>query len=270
MRRKTVFLTLVALASSTEALALGSLADVEVIDRVSGETLELHYFRGEYWVAGRPGAKYALRVRNQSGGRVLAVMSVDGVNVLSGATAGYDQEGYIFSPGTAYDITGWRKSQWEVAAFTFTDAANSYAGRTGRPANVGVIGVALFRERLPPPVALTSPVAPAPVRAPAYSAGAAAAREGMLADSAAVSGGSSAPQPATKLGTGHGEREGSYVDYAAFDREAARPNEVVRIRYDSAANLLALGVIRRPPPLPAPRPVPFPDNPPSFVPDPPG
>jgi hypothetical protein len=270
MQRKAVFLTLVALASSTDALALGSLADVEVIDRVSGETLGVHYFRGEYWVAGRPGAKYAVRVRNQSGGRVLAVMSVDGVNVLSGATAGYDQEGYIFSAGTAYEITGWRKSQWEVAAFTFTDATDSYAERTGRPANVGVIGVALFRERVPPPVALTSPTAPSPAPSPAYSGGAAARREGMLADSAAITAGRSAPQPAAKLGTGHGEREGSYVDYAAFDREAARPNEVIRIRYDSAENLLALGVIRRAAPVRAPLPVPFPDSPPSFVPDPPG
>jgi len=269
MQRKAVFLTLVALASSTDAFALGSLADVEVIDRVSGETLGVHYFRGEYWVAGRPGAKYAVRVRNHSRGRVLAVMSVDGVNVLSGATAGFDQEGYIFSPGAAYEIAGWRKSQWEVAAFTFTDAANSYAQRTGRPANVGVIGVALFRERAPAPVALMPPIAPSPAPSPADFAGAAAPRAGMLADTTTITGSRSAPQPAPKLGTGHGERESSYVEYAAFEREEARPNEVIRIRYDSVENLLALGVIRRAP-LRPPMPEAFPDNPPGFVPDPPG
>jgi hypothetical protein len=267
MQRIAIFLSLAALAASTDALALGSLADVEVIDRLSGEILAVHHFRGEYWIEGRPGAKYAVRVRNHSGGRVLAVMSVDGVNVLSGATAAFDQQGYIFSPGTAYEITGWRKSQWEVAAFTFTDAANSYAQRTGRPVNVGVIGVALFREQAPPaPVAVTPPsfVLPAPAPKTGVDSGGITA-----ADARASSSSRSAQLAAPRLGTGHGEREGSYVDYAAFQREQAQPNEVVRIRYDSPENLMALGVIRRLPVRP-PLPEAFPDNPPGFVPDPPG
>ena len=79
----------------------------------------------------------------------------------------------------------------------------------------------------------------------------------------------SAAVAAPKLGTGHGEREGSYVEYVAFEREQEQPNEVIRIRYDSAENLVALGVMRRPP-VRAAVPVPFPDSPPAFVPDPPG
>ena len=47
MQRTALFLSLVALAASSDALALGSLADVEVIDRASGESLGVHYFRGE-------------------------------------------------------------------------------------------------------------------------------------------------------------------------------------------------------------------------------
>jgi len=44
-------------------------------------------------------------------------------------------------------------SMEEVAAFYFTSVADSYAGRTDRPQNVGVIGVAVYREAepLPPP-----------------------------------------------------------------------------------------------------------------------
>ena len=103
-------------------------------------------------MAGRPGARYAIEIRNRLGERLLAVTSVDGVNVVSGATAAWDQTGYVFGPGERYQITGWRKTDAEVAAFTFTDSPNSYAERTGRPANVGVIGVALFRERQPQPV----------------------------------------------------------------------------------------------------------------------
>jgi hypothetical protein len=260
--------TVLALAASAAADAVGSLARVSVVDRDSGATLPTYYSRGEYWVAGNPGARYAIEVRNCAGGRLLAVTSVDGVNVLSGDTAGFGQAGYVFDPGERYQITGWRKSNSEVAAFTFTDARDSYAGRTGRPANVGVIGVALFREHAParvaPPVA---PVEAAPLTGDASRSlaenapvAAAAARE---AAPAAV------PAPAPRLGTGHGEREYSYVIDTEFHRMQPQPNEVIRIRYDSFENLVAMGIIRQ---RPAPRtPDAFPGSEQRrFVPDPPG
>jgi hypothetical protein len=135
--------------ASLPAHAVGSLADVTVIDRNSGASLPVYYHRGDYWVAGKPGAAYAISVRNKTGERVLAVTSVDGVNVLSGDAAGWGQTGYVFGPYFNYQITGWRKSDSEVAAFEFSAASDSYASRTGRPDQVGVIGVALFREQQP-------------------------------------------------------------------------------------------------------------------------
>src|SRR5208283_5866339 len=105
-------------------------------------------------------------IRNCLGERLLAVTSVDGINVISGATAGWDQTGYVFGPGERYQITGWCKSDAEVAAFTFTDSPNSYAERTGRPANVGVVGVAVFRERPPQPVYALPPLGQSPAPAP--------------------------------------------------------------------------------------------------------
>ncbi len=76
--------------------------------------------------------------------------------------------------------------------------------------------------------------------------------------------------PAPKLGTGHGEREYSYVNHTEFARLQPQPNEVIRIRYDSLDNLLAMGVIRRERPRP-PAANPFPATPtPGYVPDPPG
>lgn len=156
--RHMVFVAAIAaaLAASCDADAVGTLASVSLIDQDSGAVLPLHYYRGEYWVAGNPGSRYAIEIRNHSGGRLLAVTSVDGVNVLSGDTAGWEQAGYVFDPGEGYQISGWRKSHTEVASFTFTDSPSSYAERTGRPANVGVIGVAVFRER-PAPQAYVPP-----------------------------------------------------------------------------------------------------------------
>ena len=49
------------------------------------------------------------------------------------------------SPAGARAIT-------EAAAFYFTALPDSYAARTDRPDNVGVIGAAVFRERVPQPV----------------------------------------------------------------------------------------------------------------------
>ncbi len=293
MKRIACFATFAALVASYDALAVGAIANVTIVDRDSGVTLSTHFFHGEYWVAGTPGARYAIEIRNSIGGRLLAVTSVDGVNVLSGATAGWDQAGYVFNPGERYQITGWRKTNAEVAAFTFTESPNSYAERTGRPANVGVIGVAIFRERQPraiytPPkiapsakelevpragesnraLASQSTVAPAPA-AGGLSAGIAADQAHASAPATTPST-SPAPMPEPKLGTGHGEREYSYVENTEFLRMQPEPNEVIRIRYDSLDNLMAMGIVRRPRPT-SPVPNPFPGSEErQFVPDPPG
>jgi hypothetical protein len=280
------------LSTAGQALAIGRLADITVVDRNTGATLPTHYYRGEYWVAGAPGARYGIVVRNRLGERLMAVTAVDGVNVLTGDTAGWEQSGYVFSPYQQYQVTGWRKSNAEVAAFEFTASPNSYAERTGRPANVGVIGVALFRERQPepPPAVLPWPEPAVPqgrFEAPARdsargltsdnAAGAPASKAAaqsaplMEAESQGGAAGSALrmPAPAPKLGTGHGQRETSYVTNTQFTRLQAQPNEIIRIRYDSRENLVAMGVIRDRMPQP---PVlnPFPESPTArFVPDPP-
>src|SRR5262245_57819613 len=127
----------------------GSLANLEVYDRTAGQTLPIYEHEGRLYVAGEPRHQYELRVRNSSNGRVLAVTSVDGVNVITGETAAQEQSGYVLGRWDSVRIEGWRKSLDEVATFYFTKLADSYAARTGRPRDVGVIGVALFRERRP-------------------------------------------------------------------------------------------------------------------------
>jgi len=260
MKYFVVTAALVALASSATAQALGSLARVSVIDRDTGAALRTYYSRGEYWVAGDPGARYAIEIRNCADGRLLAVTSVDGVNVLTGDTAGVNQAGYVFDSGERYEISGWRKSNSEVAAFTFTDSRDSYAGRTGRPDNVGVIGIALFREQVRQAYAPARVApAPAPATPPALAEDA--------ANSAAA--GATAALQRSQLGTGHGEREYSYVVDTQFHRMQPQPNEIIRIRYDSLENLIAMGIVRRPRPTPR-LPEPFPGSEQQrFVPDPP-
>ena len=76
-----------------------------------------HSFRGEQYVAGNPGDRYGLRLVNRTGQRVLVVLSVDGVNVVTGETASPDQSGYVLDPWGRAEISGWRKSLQESYNF---------------------------------------------------------------------------------------------------------------------------------------------------------
>jgi hypothetical protein len=191
-------------------------------------------------------------LRNRTAGRLLTVLSVDGVNALDGQTAAPSQAGYVVAAGQTAEISGWRKSLDEVAAFYFTSLADSYAGRTDRPQNVGVIGVAVYREAEPPPQPELT--LPSPTRDEAGAAPSATATAKGAAPAA-----ESPPAPAKRLGTGHGERISAPTQYTDFRRASDRPSEVVTIYYDSHARLLAQGIIprpRQPPPTPFPNPFP--------------
>ena len=242
---KRLFALLSGLLFGLPAIAAGTLADVDVHDRTSGRRLPVYESGGRWFVAGKPGNEYQVTVRNRSAGDLLAVVSVDGVNVVSGETAAAWQSGYVIDRGNSMSIRGWRKSLEKVAAFYFTDLGDSYAARTGRPDNVGVIGVALFKRKPEPRVELEE----------------SRSREstGAAADSAPRS----APQAAQKsIGTGHGRVQNSAARYVEFERESDSPAETIAIHYDTYANLVARGVIREEKQWPTP----FPGE---FVPDPP-
>jgi len=246
-------------AMAGPAGAVGKLVDVTVYDRTERRTLPVHLHEGRHYVVGKPGNEYQVRVRNRTGGDILSVVAVDGVNAVSGETAAWHQTGYILGPQQGFDIKGWRKSLERVAAFFFTELPNSYAARTGRPDNVGVIGVAVFRKKVEPAARIdqspprTEPPAPGAREDSPYPASAEAASDaGVPAharESAAARLHAPEPQRAMKppsLGTGHGRSQSSHVTYASFERATARPEEVIAIHYDTYSNLVAMGVIRAP------------------------
>lgn len=258
--------------------AVGNMADVTVHDRVESRALPVYQHAGRYYVVGRPGNEYQVRVRNRTGADILAVVSVDGVNAVSGDTADWSQTGYVLGSNQSYDIKGWRKSLQRVAAFFFTEHQYSYAARTDRPDNVGVIGVAVFRRKVEQPVFIPRPrhgasraepaesgsgVGASSDNAPRPAASASAQSAPRSADSAAAERYAPAPvEKSTSLGTGHGRSEASRVTYTAFERATHAPEEVIAIHYDTYANLVAMGVIRGPR---IAAPTPFPGQ---FVPDP--
>jgi len=214
-------------------------AGVEIFDRNEQRTLDVHRLRGRQYVVGQPGNEYAIRIRSCSDRRVLAVVSVDGVNVVTGETAAPDQSGYVIEPYGHVTIHGWRKDLERTAAFYFSDPGDAYATRTGRPDDLGVIGVALFREREPRQV-----YSPEATAAPPDSARQSSAKAQAGAARESVSAADSATLPA--IGTGHGRREWSPVQHVEFERASRRPDQRVVIRYDRYENLVAMGVLPRP------------------------
>src|SRR5947199_2184534 len=155
-RRRGLMLVMAATAAFAAAQPAAAhwpspaLVSVDVYDRTEGTSLVVYAKDGRRYIVGMPGHEYAVRIRNCTGERILAVTSVDGVNVVSGETASPEQSGYVIDPYGSVEIVGWRKSLERTASFYFTDLRDSYAARTGRPANVGVIGVAVFKEKQPP------------------------------------------------------------------------------------------------------------------------
>lgn len=202
--------------------------EMSIVDRDAVDELPQYRSRGQVWVPGTPGHRYAVRLTNRSPSRVLVVLSVDGVNAVSGQTASANQAGYVLEPYATTEVAGWRKSMRDVAQFYFSDFGDSYASRTGRPRNVGVIGIAVFDEARPMPP-------PPPVYLP----------ERRAADAAAAPAGAPpmAKSQAQELGTGHGYREYSPVSRTGFVRASRYPTQVTEIRYDDERALVQRGII---------------------------
>jgi hypothetical protein len=235
------------------ALSAGQIARVEVVDSASGRTLPVYSSGGRYYIAGTPGREYSVRLKNRLHEELLAVVSVDGVNVVSGETASVEQGGYILGRRQRFDIKGWRKSLDQVASFYFAHVDESYAAQTGRPQHVGVIGVALFkRKSYPIELEERSDANQAGrARSPAAPSSKARSSESGPSD---FDDSTASDKLESALGTGHGRRQTSVVRYGQFERASDVPNETIIIYYDSRANLIARGVIpghrRRPDPFP--------------------
>ena len=198
-----------------------------------GMPLPAFVHRGGTHVLGAAGQRYRVRVRNDSPRRVEVVVSVDGRDVIDGGPSSLDKHGYVVDPHGEAIIDGYRLSESAVAAFRFGTVDRSYAALEGDARDVGVIGVAVFPERRPRRIALPES-APPELRERSAGAGVQTRSEEAPASAKA------APRPG--LGTTFGEEHDSRVHRVAFARESARPEVVLKLRYDDRPGLLAAGV----------------------------
>lgn len=208
------------------------------LEDADGRRLPVFRHQGTSFVWGNAGERFTVRVHNPTGERVEAVLSVDGRDGVSGEVADFTrQRGYVIAPFSSVVIEGFRSSLEEVRAFRFARPEHSYSARRGTPENVGVIGVAFFRERRRAPAPIAKRKA-----APSKDAAPRSAESGEARADNADRARSAAPS-VDNLGTAYGERRTSLVVEVAFEREhSSRPAFVTTTRYDDRDGLVARGI----------------------------
>jgi hypothetical protein len=253
--------------------------ELEVL--VDGVPVRTFTHAGETHILGSEGSRYVLRIHNRSRRRIEAVVSVDGLDVMDGKPGSFDKRGYLVPAHDHVDIDGWRLSEREAAAFRFAPIVDSYSAKTGSARNVGVIGVAVFPERIVP-APRPQVVAPAsddygglggsaessrgeveargPARersmeakgsagpreaAPPAPAAASAPSKSASSEASDEARASTSPKRRERsgLGTEFGEALTSEIRQVAFVRASwSRPETLLGARYNDRAGLIALGI----------------------------
>jgi len=145
---------------------------------VNGNRCRQYLHKGRTYIEAKEGSEYAIELKNNSWERILAVVSVDGLNVVDGEAADPDGAGYVLDAYTAQKFYGFQYSKEKVATFKFgAMGAVKIDPATGQPEldpdtgkeiplgyaaskgdgsekNAGVIGIKIWDElakRQPPP-----------------------------------------------------------------------------------------------------------------------
>lgn len=104
----------------------------------------------DLYIEGRSGSEYELNLRNNSFHDAEFVVSIDGLSIVDGEPASAQSRGYVVKARSSTNIKGWLVDDKTVAKFKFGERKNSYSEKSGHgEANVGVIGVLVFRKQQP-------------------------------------------------------------------------------------------------------------------------
>lgn len=123
--------------------------DVEIL--VNDKPIKKYYHNNKVFIEAKEGCKYKIKLKNDSYNKVLGIVSVDGLDVISGEVASDNSSGYILNAKTSCYIDGFRVSNDKVNAFIFTKKEKSYAAKKeavdSSILNCGVIGVKFYKEK---------------------------------------------------------------------------------------------------------------------------
>ncbi len=216
-----------------------------------GRVLPQYNHEGRLYAEAPPEGDYEIRLTNNHHRRRLAVISVDGVNVINGEDASYDGPGYVLRPWQTVTIPGWRRDDDKVAKFTFTAQDESYATQTGRGTkNTGVIGVAIFDEKEATPLWWNSSNPwGGNSRWPSFHSMDSASDTipcGATCSTAEAGPvttlGARTRSVVRELGTGYGKESSFHTATTTFARATEHPSSVLQLQYAVREQLVAWGV----------------------------
>lgn len=121
---------------------------------INGKPVREYAKDGRTYVEAKSGSTYSIKFKNNTWKRVLAVFSVDGIDVLKGKSASEADSGYVVSGYGTLEIKGFRVNNETEAAFKFFEKGNGngYAEVKGNASSAGVIGVRIYSEKEKPVV----------------------------------------------------------------------------------------------------------------------
>ncbi len=141
-------------------------SNYEVNVLVNGKPVREYYQDGKFYIEARQNTEYSIKLKNHGHKKIMAVISVDGIDVLKGKNATEAESGYIVNPYSTTEIKGYRIDDDKVATFKFDDGKKSYStqveqkfdkkklekvqkGQIAPSKNNGVIGVRIWEEKEP-------------------------------------------------------------------------------------------------------------------------
>jgi len=116
---------------------------------IDGKPIQEYHKDGRTFVEGRQGSNFSLELTNLTPRRILVHPTVDGLSAMSGKEASrLDNDGYVLHAFQKTEIPGWRLNDDEVARFFFAGDGKSYAEKTGKGLDKGVIACAVWEEKV--------------------------------------------------------------------------------------------------------------------------
>ena len=224
---------------------------VEVL--VNGKPVRQYVHNGNTYIEARAGTEYSIKIKNSGYNRKLAVITVDGINVITGEPQPESiGQGYIVRAYDSLDIKGFRKDMSSVGAFKFCSKGKSYCNDQGLAGNNGVIGVRIYDEKIvPPQIYYRSTI---PITRSIHSKGMfdnndlmckssfGSASNNTMDSNITCSYSSNTSSPDFDLGTTWGKKIDDNVVNVEFDAVESSA-ETCTIYYDTKENLEGIGIV---------------------------
>jgi len=223
---------------------------------IHGSSTKEYYHNGSYYIEGKKGSTFSIRMKNNSNKKALFVPTVDGLSVISGKEGSFKSQGYIVSAYDSITIDGWRTSDSKVSQFFFSSPEKSYAVKIDKGGNLGVIGCVVYREKEKEPIQIVEKIFKEYIpyipwtpsindswnvftsSTPSPSATSCSYHTSSTTDNSVRGNNVNQLQG---LGTGFGEDKYSPITKVEFEREDS-PKEVFSLFYNTKENLEKIGV----------------------------